>query len=78
MAIPDEAAGSRYHDALDRTGAEVDRLVGVTRSLAAASGAQRAAADVGHLVLGISSEELAGLLTAALIRLAGLPDEGRA
>lgn len=71
MSIPDGPAAARYQETRDRAGAEVDRLAGIARLAAASGGEQQAAADIAGMVGGLDHEELAGLLTAAIIRLAG-------
>jgi hypothetical protein len=64
---------ARYIQARDQAAAEVDRLTAVARAVADSGGEQRAAADVAGMVGGLSREDLADLLTAAVIRLAGYP-----
>ena len=73
MPVPEGPPAARYTEARDRAAAEVDRLTGVARAVADSGGEQRAAADVAGMVGGLGREDLAGLLTAAVMRLAGYP-----
>ena len=78
MSIPEGPPDARYQETRDRAGTEVDRLAGVARLAAAAGGEQQAATDIAGMVGGLDQEELAGLLTAAIIRLAGHADSPQA
>lgn len=60
----------RYDQALAAAEAEIDRLVGIVRARTADVGERQAAADVCALVSETGTPELAGLLAAALVRLA--------
>jgi hypothetical protein len=70
MPVP-EVPGASYQEARDRVTAEIDRLAGVARAVTAAGGEQQAAADIAGMVGGLDKEDLAGLLTAAIMQLAG-------
>ena len=70
MAEEQAAAQDRYDRTLARADMEIDRLVGILRARAAETGELRAMADIGALASGMPPAELAGLLAAALRRLA--------
>lgn len=61
----------QYEQSLAGASAEIDRLVGILQIRAAEVGEHQALADVCALVSGRERDELAGLLAAALRRLAG-------
>lgn len=65
--VPD----GRRDQALAGASAEIGLLVDTLTAMAADVGAEQAAVDVGYLLAGKGAPELAGLLTAALCRLAG-------
>jgi hypothetical protein len=60
----------QYDQALAAAEAEIDRLVGIVQVLAAEAGERQAVADVCALISDTGTAELAGLLAAALLRLA--------
>jgi len=70
MSVP-EGPSAAYQETRDRADAEIDRLAGVARLVTASSSEQKAAANIAGMVGGLGREELAGLLTAAVMRLAG-------
>jgi hypothetical protein len=72
----DPAAAGDYVLARDRALAEVSLITAAAREAAGSGGEQRAAALVGQLVAGLPHGELAGLLTAAVLRLAALAQDG--
>jgi hypothetical protein len=67
----------QYDQALAAAEAELDRLVGIMRALAADVGEHQAVADVCALISETGTAELAGLLAAALLREARRAGETR-
>ncbi len=67
-----------YGEAQAGAFAEIDRLVGILQARTAEVGAHQALADIGALIAGLGADERAGLLAAALWRLAcQIPEPGR-
>jgi hypothetical protein len=60
----------QYHQSLADAWAEIDRLVGILHVRAAEVGERQAVADVCALLAETGTAELAGLFSAALVRLA--------
>jgi hypothetical protein len=69
MLVPERLPAANQ-DSRDRASVEIDLLTRVARLRAAASGEQRAAVEVSGMIGRLGHEELAGLLTAAILRLA--------
>jgi hypothetical protein len=69
MLVPERLTAA-YQDSRDRASVEIDLLARVARLRAASSGEQQAAAEVNGMIGRLGHEELAGLLTAAILRLA--------
>jgi hypothetical protein len=69
----DRTAGqtSRYDQTLAAADAEIGQLTGILQARSAAAGEPQALVDIRALVDGKDTAELAGLLLAALRRLAG-------
>jgi hypothetical protein len=71
MPMPEGWSPAATHrDSRDRASVEIDLLTGVARLRAAQNGEQRAAAEINGMIGRLDHQELAGLLTAAIMRLA--------
>jgi hypothetical protein len=69
MLMP-EGPPAAYQDSRGRASIEIDLLSGVARLRAAQNGEQQAAAEISGMIGRLDHQELAGLLTAAIMRLA--------
>lgn len=70
MPVPEGWPAARYQDSRDRASVEIDLLTGVARLRAASSSEQQAAAEVSGMIRRLGHEDLVGLLTTAVLRLA--------
>jgi hypothetical protein len=70
MPMPEGSPTATYRDSRDRASMEIDLLTGVARLRAAQNGEQQAAAEIRGMIGRLDHHELAGLLTATIMRLA--------
>jgi hypothetical protein len=70
MPMPEGPPTAAYRDFRDRASMEIDLLTGVARLRAAQNGEQQAATEIHGMIGRLDHQELAGLLTATIMRLA--------